>query len=184
LPLCGCATLGQITPSWLSGDGLPHGPVSQVAALWADGIVENPYPNEKGFRVPTRGFAGRVYLFNDNTNEAVVADGTLIIQMFDVTQADAPPKAPRETWTIAEDNLQHLLKKDGLGWGYNLWLPWQSWSGDIEKVAFVVAYRPKNGQEIWSGNTIVRVNTDGKSSRPSQLKANEYVKKPQPANKS
>lgn len=163
--LMGCVALDQCSVSWLGTDGPTHGEIAQVAALWADGVDIRSDPMQNG--APTPGFAGRVYLFGADSKQAFAAEGTLSVQLFDDAQPTTQPQLPREVWNIDEFALPKVFTKDGLGWGYNLWLPWNNYQAAINKVALVVVYKPKNGKQIWGGSTILTINKDGKP-RPAE----------------
>jgi hypothetical protein len=173
--LTGCVTLDQCSMSWLSTDSPNHGAIAQVSALWADGVDIRPDPMQHG--APTAGFAGRVYLFGADCKEAFAAEGTLSIQLFDDAQPPSTPALPREVWNIDEVSLPKAFTKDALGWGYNLWLPWNNYQPEIKRVALVVLYRPKNGKEIWSGSTILNINKDGKPRPAERLKVDKQSTK-------
>ncbi len=170
--LCaGCVTTGPLPlPKW---DAPPKGQVAQVMPLWADGIAVQSDPMQGGRPVP--GLAARVYLFGPDLGQPLVADGTLIVYQYDDLQPPSDDQLPREVWTLDKASLEKLLKKDALGWGYNLWLPWSSYNPAIRKVGLVICYRPEKGMDAWSGQHILplRGENPGPSAagpkRPSSL---------------
>jgi len=149
-----------------SGDGPHHGTVVDVLAFWADGIEARSDPMRGGAMTP--GFAGRVYLFGADARESMVADGTLTVQLYDDMQPPANPQVPREVWNLDQENLKRVLKKDTLGWGYDLWLPWSNYSKNITKVSVAVVYKPAKGAPVWSGSTLISLlDQYGKQHRPT-----------------
>lgn len=163
LPCAGCAikqdgqnlvlTLPQPTAVWQwPADGPSKGEVAQVVPLWADGLVVHPDPMRNG--LPTPGFAGRVYLFGQDMAEPLAADGMVSVHLY-----EGDTSKPKEVWNIPVAELQKVLKKDGLGWGYNLWLPWYTYRPEARKVTLVVQHRSKEGKDVWSGAAALAVNT-------------------------
>ncbi len=147
----GCITPQPLSlPKW---DTPPKGPVAQVMPLWADGIVVQTDPMRRG--LPTPGLAARVYLFGGQLGEPLLAEGSLIVYQYDDLQPVTDPQVPREIWNLDKASLEKLLKKDALGWGYNLWLPWSNYHPDIKRVMLVVCYRPEKGVEAWSGQHVL-----------------------------
>jgi hypothetical protein len=168
LLVSGCATTCTTCCfPWLAPE-LPHGEVTQVMALWADGVVYQPDRLNHG--KPSPGLSGRVYLFGPDPREPVVGDGALAVHLYDDAQPPTEQPAPREVWNIDEANLQRVLTKDGLGWGYNLWLPWSNYHPEIRKISLAVKFQPKVGPPAWSSSTLVAISDgSGKPRRPSQL---------------
>lgn len=177
LVLSGCAGLDQYRFDWPGGDGPQHGSVAEVASMWADGIDVRGDPAHGGVLTP--GFAGRVYLFGPNTQGSMAADGTFTVQLFDDMQPPSNPPAPREVWFIDQESLQRICKKDALGWGYDLWLPWGNFSSKIRKVSLVVIYKSKDGKEVWSGSTLITIpDQHGKPHHPNVLQETSRMNVP------
>jgi hypothetical protein len=159
----GCVTLDGRPPSWPWSDKPHRAEVTQVVALWADGAVVQPDPARGG--IPTPGLAGRVYLFGPDMGEPLEGEGMLMVYLYDDAQPPADQPVPREIWTIDHDNLARIFKKDGLGWGYNLWLPWANYRPDIRKVTLVVQYKSPQGKGAWSGTTVLGMGPSTTASR-------------------
>lgn len=149
----GCVTLDSMSGCW--HDAPPCGEVAQVMTLWAGGIVVQPDPLRGG--IPSPGVAGRIYLFGAELGTPLRADGSLIVHLYDDSTPESGPKVPREVWTVDAANLQRVQKKDGLGWGYNLWLPWSTYEPSIQRVHLVVCYKPVKGSDAWSSSTTLQV---------------------------
>lgn len=178
----GCLTTGAGAPSMSmpkvalpKWDMLPHGEVSQVMALWADGVVVQTDPTRNGS--PTPGFSSRVYLFGPELGQPLVADGSLIVYLYDDLQPKTDPQLPREVWVIDRASLTKVLKQDALGWGYNLWLPWSNYHPEIRKVSLVVCYRPEKGMDAWSGQHLLAVRQPEGPSGPRAMTPTA-IKKP------
>lgn len=179
--LCGCASTEFCTNCcnccWPAASVIPHGEVKQVMALWADGLVVQADPFRNGIRTP--GFSARVHLFGKDLGEPLAADGTLMVQLYDTTHPTSGMQPPLEVWNIDEANLEQLGKKAGLGWGYNLWVPWTTYRPEIHRVSLVVKYQPHRGIPAFSGHSELTVN-DGSAVRPpSQLEVHNSSLSPQ-----
>jgi hypothetical protein len=120
-------------------------------ALWADGLVEHPDPMNGG--APTPGLAARIYLLGPGGAEPLAADGTLSIRLFAGDLPATGQAVPLEVWNIDQANLDRVLAKDGLGWGYDLWLPWRTYRPNIQHAHLVVQYTSRDGKVAWSSST-------------------------------
>jgi hypothetical protein len=169
LGTAGCATTSFCTTCCCWPVQLPPtGEVTQIMALWADGVVIQPNPDPRYHGHPTPGFNGRVYLYGPQHKEPLAADGVLTVYLYDTTH-DADNKIPLEVWNVDEANLARVGKRDSLGWGYNLWLPWTTFSKDVHRVNLVVKYHPHEGLDRFSGHTKLTVNDDSGLRPPAQL---------------
>jgi hypothetical protein len=147
VPLCwviltsGCITTGNL---FSSKEELPKGPVCQVVATWHNEVVTTPDPVHNGN--PTPGIAGRLYLFGPTVDFSKVGDGSVVVDLFDETHAT--PEQPAkllEEWQIDKVTLQRLLRRDIIGWGYTLFLPWATCKPEITKVHLKLRYEPASG---------------------------------------
>jgi hypothetical protein len=110
---------------------------------------------------PLVGLAGRVYLFGQALGHPVAGNGMAIIELQDLTHANAQTK-PRllERWEIDSVTLNRLLRKDTIGWGYTLFLPWSTYRQDISKVQLQVRYVPEKGLPLFSPPAVVTLSSD------------------------
>jgi hypothetical protein len=149
LPLCvlGCVNLEVVKQKCgFVPAGPESGRITQVYALWADGIVVQPDPELNG--TPWPGIAGRVYLLGPTDGNPLKADGIMTVSLYDDLQDDH--SKPREQWNIDSLTLQTCVKKDVAGWGYNLWLPWRTFHPMVKRVELRVQYTPVDGSPAWS----------------------------------
>jgi hypothetical protein len=170
LGLCpGCVSIEFHRPVWPTSwpweDAPEAGEVNQVIAMWSDGVVVQPDPSQEG--KPTPGFNGKIYLLDARTGKACAATGSVVISLYD---AAAPPGAPpREVWEIDADTLRRVARKDGVGWGYAVWLPWTTADPSIFNVTLAVHYKPARGSDVWSNHSTIRVRDGQQLTPPSQL---------------
>jgi hypothetical protein len=132
----GCVSLG----SYLSPGGPPKGAVCQVVATWNSKVVTADDPVHGG--TPTPGLAGRVYLFGPQIDFPLVGDGGLVVDLYD--QTNGKP-VMLEEWRFDAATLGRLLRKDMIGWGYTVFLPWGTYRPDILRVRLKVRYEPPGG---------------------------------------
>jgi hypothetical protein len=140
LPLLsgGCVSLlGKSTDANEPPPPSPATPPCQVVSLWPPEVRLAPDPVHQGQNNP--GLVGRVYLFGSDFGWPVTGDGSLVIDLFDETSGQS---FLLEEWRFDNGNLKKLLRKDGLGWGYTVFLPWGTYRPEIAKVRLRVAYRP------------------------------------------
>jgi hypothetical protein len=134
----GCVTLNTLVSG---GECPPTGVPCQVVATWHKYIVWTPDPVNGG--VPTPGLAGRLYLFGPEIGRPIVSDGSLVVDLYDHTAGGQPVLL--EEWRIDSDTLRRLLRRDPIGWGYTLFLPWGTYNPAITRVELKVRYHPVNG---------------------------------------
>lgn len=134
--LPGCITF----PTMPGADPL-HRPVCQLVATWQHKVVFAPDPVHGGAESP--GLLGRLYLFSQELDYPVIGDGSLVVDLYVMEQPDPKqPAQPRllEKWQFDAATLKRLLRKDVIGWGYTVFLPWGSFRPDISQVQLKVRY--------------------------------------------
>ena len=148
----GCVTLG--TPGWL-GSPKKSTPC-QVTVSWQNEIRFAPDTTRGGELTP--GLAGRVYLFGPDVGCPLEGDGSLYVELADASEM--PPKALEE-WRLPADKLQLFLRKDPVGVGYTVFLPWSTYRPDLTKVRLKLAYQPKEGATLFAAPALVAFDHDG-----------------------
>jgi hypothetical protein len=146
----------DVTAMW-SEKG-PVGKPTEVAALWQEG-VDVQLDGQNGGR-PIAGFAGRIFFTQVREGQpaqTVLINGDLQIQLFDDRPSTGGPATPLETWTIKPEHQSPLVKKDITGWGYSVWLPWNTFSRDIRNVRMIVQYVDKDGSVIRSEPSAIKI---------------------------
>ena len=176
LGLCtGCQSTFVNKPDWTWPWTDPE-PIGQVCAVWADGLVFQANPAENGAVMPN--FAGRVYFFNSGMTQSLKADGTLVVSLYDNTQAQTANAPPKELWNLTSRDLAMVQKSDAVGCGYNLVLPWSTYTPDVHTVTLVVKYTDGNGREFWSAPTTFPISTDsGTKTRPTTMRVEQMQRK-------
>jgi hypothetical protein len=139
----GCVSLGGL---WNSKDAAtPAKDIPcQVSVRWHNDVVQAPDPMHAGR--PTPGLVGRVYLFN-NTMEPVEGEGSMHVELSDASVN--PPKV-LERWNLPPEAVQQFKRKDVIGIGYSMFLPWATYRPELSTVQLRVAYQPKSGPALYS----------------------------------
>ncbi len=148
----GCVGTG---PFVKSEDTPPPGaPACQVVTTWCNQVVFTPDPTHNGDTTP--GLAGRVYLFGQTIDFPVVGDGCLVVDLFDEDRPAAQGKAasPLEEWRLDRDTLRRLLRRDPVGWGYTVFLPWATYRPDVIHLQLKIRYEPANGTPLFAGTPL------------------------------
>jgi hypothetical protein len=148
LALPGCVTTSSFV------DMMPgqQAQVYKVAVAWNPEVVFTPDPVHGGEPVP--GIAGRVYLFGEDIKEPIPGDGGVVVQLYDSRTKDKDAR-PLEEWRIDAQTLKRLKRRDVVGWGYTLFLPWGSYQPEINRVTLRLRYQPPKGMPLYADSTPV-----------------------------
>src|SRR6516162_4326766 len=135
-------------------DTPPEGPVNQVQAAWQNEILVTADVVHQGAPLP--GLAGRLYLFGADLGNPVKGNGKVIIDLFDVGQR-GPNGQPKmlQRWIFDKDTLNRLLRRDIIGWGYTLFLPWPDYPAALKRVQLKVCYQPEKGTPMFAPDTVL-----------------------------
>jgi hypothetical protein len=151
----GCVSLASLVPDT---DAPPTGPICEVATWWNPQVVFSPDPTRHGTPIP--GLAGRLYLFGENKGVSLSGEGSVVIDLFDPARADGQGGVmPVEEWKIDKDTLQRLQRRDAIGWGYTLFLPWSTYRPDFTKLTMRARFEPVKGEPIYSEVSLITMNT-------------------------
>jgi len=151
--ISGCVTTDSFQS--MVGDNLAPVPCQLVAA-WSPEVRFTPDPARRG--EPTPGIAGRVYLFGQEINRPLQGAGCLVVDLYDATPGKEKPGAPLEEWRFDRDTLKRLERRDAIGWGYTIFLPWGTYSPDITSVQLRLCYTPLKGTPLYAHSASVTLN--------------------------
>ena len=137
----------------------PTGPVCQLVPTWSKEVAFVPDPANGGVARP--GLSGRIYLFGSQIDYPLAGDGTLTVEVIAPETVAAAAGQPAKTewrvlenWTMDKPTLARLLRKDMIGWGYTLFLPWGTYRPDITLVRLKLRYDPPGGMPLYSESTL------------------------------
>jgi hypothetical protein len=150
----GCVSTG----SFLHSGGCT--PACQAVATWSNQVAFAADPTRGG--VPAPGVAGRLYLFGPTIDFPQVGDGGALIDLYDESAVAQGGQAVHlERWNIDPDTLKRLLKRDAIGWGYTLFLPWGTYKPEITQVRLKVCYTPAKGTPLYAEGSTMTLTHDG-----------------------
>ena len=159
LAFTGCVLPGQ----YLITGELACQPVSQVGAAWSNKLNFVADPAHAG--TPAPGLAGRLYLFGATPDFPFIGDGGLVVDLFDDTVHPGEPPVQGgkhiEQWRFDPATLKRLARKDTIGDGYTLFLPWGTYKPDIKNVHLVTRYEPKNGPPVYAPANALHIDHSG-----------------------
>jgi hypothetical protein len=163
--LCGCVGMESFV---LPGVDKLGATPCEVVVAWNPEIISRPDPAHRG--APTPGLGGRMYLFGEGTDCPLTGDGCVVVDLYE----DLSPNAsvPLEEWRIDRDTLRRLLRRDAVGWGYSLFLPWGTYKPEIKQVQLRLHYEPAKGAPLYAESSSVvfhKVNVTSSTSVVSQL---------------
>jgi hypothetical protein len=148
-PACGCTSLEAFTAKT---DCPPVGPAFRVVATWNNEVIFAPDPTRNGAENP--GLAGRVYLFGPEISYPLGGDGAIMVDLYDETAPGSKTNPVMlEHWTFDKETLKLLQRKDMIGWGYTLFLPWGTYKPEIRQVRLQLCYQPEKGTPLYTEST-------------------------------
>lgn len=151
----GCVNLKSFLAD--TKDAPPTGPVCQVLTVWNNHVVFGPDPTRGG--APTPALVGRMYLYGPNIDCSLAGDGSAVVELFDLSPGSVGGnKMPLEVWQLTKDMLQGLMRRDTVGWGYTLPLPWGTYRPDVTHVQLKVCYTPAGGAPIYAYSSPMSLN--------------------------
>jgi hypothetical protein len=146
-------------------DDKPVSSVCQVAVTFYPEVVHTPDPVHGGEPIP--GLKGRIFLFVPDKTVPVVGDGSLVVDLYNTTGVPAGKPAPRvEQWILDRDTLKKFLRKDAVGWGYTLFLPWATYKPEITHVELRVCYVNAKGMPFYAPGTPVVLRPEAPAATP------------------
>ena len=120
-------------------------PPETMAAIWNFAVYEKPGSPS------IRGLGGRLY-FYDARNNAVKADGELIVYGFD---EDSNSKStPDKKFVFRASELQSHYSASALGGSYSIWIPWDKVGGYRKSVTLLPVFKGSDGKIIRAEQSI------------------------------
>ncbi|MCC9644380.1 hypothetical protein LOC71_19070 [Rhodopirellula sp. JC740] len=124
----------------------PYPNPAKLAAVWSTESL-----TQVG-RVPTRGFGGRIF-FYDEKSRAVPVDGTLVIHGFDEGATD--PKGAVKRFEFTPEQLTSHFSQSDVGASYSIWVPWDAIGGEQSQISLVASFRTEEGKMLQGQPTTV-----------------------------
>jgi hypothetical protein len=163
--LAGCVSTDK-APDVVEAPPPPCGGACQIAARWQPQVYWTPDPTRNGALNPT--LAGRVYLFGPDVGFSLVGDGSMVVSLYEGSPGPGVEAQPLEIWNIDPVSLKKYLKKDAIGWGYTVCLPWSTYRKDLTRVQMRVRYDTTPGQApLFAENSPLTLNPDPNAAAPA-----------------
>ena len=144
--LAGCVSTGSFLHL---GGAMPCPEPCRIVAVWNPGVVFTPDPVHNG--TPNPGLAGRIYMFGPEIGYPMIGNGSLVVQLFEDTKTAADKEGqPLEEWRFDPETLKQLERRDAIGAGYTVFLPWASYKPEITQVHLKVCYQPPKAFPIYA----------------------------------
>jgi hypothetical protein len=92
--------------------------------------------------VPTRGFGGRLYLYNAK-GQAIPVEGQLAVFAYDDTGiTEAPPESrpPDKRYVFTSEQFTKHFSKSDLGASYSVWIPWDPAGGEPRHISLLPVF--------------------------------------------
>jgi hypothetical protein len=136
-------------------------PPTNLVVMWLPRVVQGVDTAHNGQMM--MGLAGRLMLVGAD-GLPLVGDGDLTVELYVDPPAPGAPPRKMEDWHISHDDLHHkCLKRDMVGWGYNLQLPWNTFRPEITHVLMRATYKPVKGQALYTPLQPVTLSDDNQT---------------------
>jgi len=176
----GCQSFSSFSYSSMFEETGPYGKPTEIGAIWQDGVDVQLDKQHGGLTIA--GFAGRIFFMQARPGmpaQTVLINSPMKIMLFDDRQTQGPP-VPLETWTILPEHLPLLVKKDVTGWGYSVWLPWNTFDRSIRSVRMTVEYTDHDGSVLQGEPSLIQIHDANKGGLPKPtLVQQQFSKGPQ-----
>lgn len=157
----GCVTTN---PFLGKGGGTEEAGICQAVAVWNPTVIYAPDPARGG--TPSPGLVGRLYLFGPQLDFPRSGEGSLTIDLYkEGTKGDASTQVLLEEWHIDKETLQRLMKRDPIGCGYTLFLPWGTYHPELTHLHIKLRYEPVKGSPLYAPPSSLTLEGSG---NPSQ----------------
>jgi len=135
---------------WVAGSDVPSGAPAPVRQINAIILPETPVPLDWDGKEGLDGLRPTVLLFALDKEQAVPAEGTLELHLFDgeVSAEQAENTRPFFTWVFEAEDLPAYLVRRVVGWGYSLPLAWTKVPTQ-PYITLIVRYRPLDADQEW-----------------------------------
>jgi hypothetical protein len=161
LCLAGCV---NTTGFLVAGVEKPTGIPCEAVLACNPEVIYKPDPANRG--APTPGLGGRMYLFGEGSDCPLTGDGCVVLDLYDDTHPAGNNPIPLEEWRIDRATLKRLLRRDAVGWGYTLFLPWGTYKPEITQVQLRLRYEPVNGTPLYAETCSIVFHKGNGTSQP------------------
>lgn len=128
--------------------------LARVTAAWNNKIIFAPDPTHGGELMP--GIMGRLYLFGPDEAVPLATEGELVVGVWDNSPktTGGQPKL-LELWYIDRDTMKKLMKKDFMGNGYTVFLPFSKYHVDLKQINVLARFNSVDGRSMMASPEIL-----------------------------
>jgi hypothetical protein len=125
------------------------GEAARLTVAFSNKVIYAPDPTRGGNLLP--GLLGRLYVFSTDEGVPIIADGEIVVDVWD-NSSKAAGGQPRliEVWNIDRESFAKFRKRDIIGEGYSIFLPWSTYNVDIRQVNVIVRHTGADGRVLMS----------------------------------
>ena len=140
MTVSGCAKLDVAESfSWPFGsEDEPEIP-DKTVAIWSDTVLY------RSNQPATRGFGGRLMFYNEEQEEPIKVDGTLVVYAFDEEGRNPDNVKPDRKFVFTPEQFAKHYSKSDIGHSYSIWLPWDEVGGLQKEVSLIARFMPQRG---------------------------------------
>lgn len=115
----------------------------RMAVVWTPETLAPPG------RTPTRGFAGRLYFYN-NQQQTIPVEGQLVVFAYDDTDKEGRPQSrePDRKFAFTPEQFTEHFSESDLGASYSVWLPWDATGGPFRSISLLPVFTSVSGQQV------------------------------------
>jgi hypothetical protein len=153
------ADVTAIFEQFLTNTGLSMTPakpneVARFTAAWNNKIIFTPDPTHGGEMMP--GILGRLYMFGPDEKFPLAPEGELVVGAWDHMNKDEKGKPKLlELWYIDRDTMRKLAKRDFMGNGYTVFLPFSKYNVDLVRINVMARFNSADGRSMMAAPEVL-----------------------------
>lgn len=114
---------------------------TSMAAIWSPDVLTLPgHP-------PTRGFGGRVYLYNE-LSQAIPVEGDLVVHGYLSQGQRGEAVEADKTFGFTAEQLTAHFSPSELGASYSIWIPWDAADGVRQEITLIPTFKDAKGNIV------------------------------------
>lgn len=115
-------------------EGVPD----RVVCTWSEAVL---HKEGEG----TRGFGGRLFFYNRQSDAPIRVDGQLVVYAFAEQGRMDADNRPTKRFVFPIDQFKKHEGMTDLGTSYSVWLPWDAAGGEQAEVSLIARFEPSQG---------------------------------------
>lgn len=115
-----------------------QGVPDRVVGTWSEAVL---HEDGQG----TRGFGGRLFFYNRQTEAPIRVDGQLVVYAFAESDRAEGDNRPTKRYVFPVEQFKKHETMSELGVSYSVWLPWDAAGGEQAEVSLIARFEPSQG---------------------------------------